>query len=237
MKFSMVPILFLTEAIAIYIATKKTHDAGLISAKQRRLVNGILVALGIWGVISSYLSLNGFYHAETIQNSLPGLWIPQIPVLIVMIPWMFSKSFKQATDNIIDNTPLHLIMAFEGLRVLALGGIIKAYKGDFSLFFVKFIGVPDFLFGLVSILAAYLIYQGVWKTRAAVLINSIGFIVIVPFAMLFINFGLPGPMYFINETPSIATIFDFPMALAPTLVVPIFAIVNLFVVIRLIKRH
>jgi hypothetical protein len=33
------------------------------------------------------------------------------------------------------------------------------------------------------------------------------------------------------------TIFEFPMALAPTLVVPIFAMVNLFVALRLIKRQ
>jgi len=237
MQFSMVPILFFIEAALIYIAAKKTLDAGLINPQQRRLVNSLLVALGIWGIISSYLSINGFYHAETFKNSLPGLWITQIPVLIVVIPWMLSKPLRQATDSIIDNTPLHLIMAFEGLRVLALGGIIKGFKGEFSLFFAKVIGVPDFLVGLTSLVAAYLIFRGVWKTRAAVVINSVGFLVIVPSAMILMNFGLPGPMHFVDETPSLTTIFDFPMVLAPTLVVPIFAIVNLFVVIRLIQRN
>ena len=41
-------------------------------------------------------------------------------MLIVIIPWIFSKDLRQAIDNIIDNVPLHFILAFEGLRVLAL---------------------------------------------------------------------------------------------------------------------
>ena len=145
-------------------------------------------------------------------------------------------SLKQATDHIIDHTPLHLIRLFEGIRVLALGGVLKGFKGDFSLFYAKVTGIPDFLFGFVSLLAAYLIYKGVWKNRAAIVINLTGFLVIVPIGMILMNFSLPGPLHFINETPSLTTIFDFPMALAPTLVVPIFVIVNLFVVIRLLQR-
>jgi len=126
MKFSMLPILFIVQAAVIYKAAKSTQASGLINSRQKKILAGILVALGIWGIISSTLSLNGYYHTETFQSSLPGFWITQFPVLIVMIPWMFSKAFRQATDNILDHTPLHLIMVFEGLRVLALGGIIKA---------------------------------------------------------------------------------------------------------------
>jgi hypothetical protein len=128
-------------------------------------------------------------------------------------------------------------MAFEGLRVLAIGGIIKGYTGEFSLFFAKFVGVPDFLYGVATLIAAYLIYKGVWKEKSAIIINLIGFIILVPFAIALINVGLPGAMYMIEESPSLKTIFEFPMALAPTLVVPIFAMVNLFVALRLIKRQ
>lgn len=235
MKFSMLPILFLIQMIVIYWATKNTETAGKIDSSQRGLVNKILVALGVWTAISSYLGLSGIYQTEAFLGSLPGFWITQIPVLIVMIPWMLSKSVRQATDSIIDHTPLYLIMAFEGLRVLALGGIIKGYKGEFSPLFAKAIGIPDFLIGLLALTGAYLIYKGVWANRAAIAINLLGFIVIIPFGMGLINFGLKGPLYYINETPSLATIFEFPMALAPTVVVPIFVMVNLFVAIRLIQ--
>lgn len=85
-------------------------------------------------------------------------------------------------------------------------------------------------------IAAVLIYRGVWKEKSAIIINLIGFIIIVPFSLILINMGLPGAMYMIEESPSLKTIFEFPMALAPTLVVPIFVMVNLLVALRLIKR-
>jgi hypothetical protein len=237
MKFSMLPILLLIQLMVMYRATKNTETAGNINSRQRGLVNTILVALGVWAAMSSYFSLSGIYQTETFLASLPGFWITQIPILIVMIPWMLSKSLRQATDSIIDHTSLSLIMAFEGLRVFALGGIIKGYNGEFSPLFAKAIGIPDFFIGLLALTGAYLIYKGVLGNRAAITINLLGFIVIIPFGMGLINLGLKGPLYFIHETPSTATIFDFPMALAPTLVVPIFVMVNLFVAIRLIQKE
>ena len=236
MNFSMVPLLYLAQVVAINNATQNTYDAGQINLTQRKQVGLILVVLTLWGGLSTYLGISGYYQNEGFLSSLPGLWIPQIPVFIVMIPWMVSKSLRHGIDKIIDQTPLHLIMGFEGLRILAIGGIIKAYMGEFSAFFVKFVGVPDFLYGVTTLFAAVLIYRGVWKEKAAIIINSIGFIIIVPFAMLLINVGLPGAMYMIEESPGLKTIFELPMALAPTLIVPIFAMVNLFVVLRLVKR-
>ena len=236
MKFSMLPILYLIQFVAIYRVTRKTYDSGQISAIQSKQIILILAALTLWGGLSTYLGLSGYYQSEGFLSSLPGFWITQIAILIVMIPWLVSKTLRQGIDAIIDHTPLHLIMGFEGLRILALGGIIKGYTGEFSLFYAKFIGIPDFLYGITTLIAAVLIFKGVWKEKSAIIINLIGFIIIVPFGMVLMNVGLPGAMYMIEEFPSLKTIFEFPMALAPTLVVPIFVMVNLFVALRLIKR-
>ncbi len=236
MKFSMIPLLYLAQIVAIYRVTRNTYGSGRISAHQSKQIILILATLTLWGGLSTYLGMSGYYQSEGLLSSLPGLWIPTIPVLIVMIPWMASKDLRQGIDKIIDQTPLHLIMGFEGLRILALGGIIKGYRGEFSLFFAKFVGIPDFLYGVTTLIAAVLIYKGVWKEKSAIIINLIGFIIIVPIGMVLMNVGLPGPMYMIEESPGLKTIFEFPMVLAPTLVVPIFAMVNLFVALRLIKR-
>ena len=236
MKFSMLPLLYLIQIVAIYRVTRNTYDSGQISANQSKQIYLILAIVTLWGGLSTYLGLSGYYQSEGFLSSLPGLWITQIAVLIIMIPWLASKMLRQGIDKIIDQTPLHFIMAFEGLRILALGGIIKGYRGEFSLFFAKFIGIPDFLYGVTTLIAAVLIYKGVWKEKSAIIINLIGFIIIVPIGMILMNVGLPGPMYMIEESPSLKTIFEFPMALAPTLVVPIFVMVNLLVALRLIKR-
>ncbi len=236
MKFSMLPLLYLIQIVAIYRVTKNTYGLGQISARQNKQIILILATLTLWGGLSTYLGLSGYYQSEGFLSSLPGLWITQIAILIVMIPWLASKDLRQGINRIIDQTPLYLIMGFEGLRVLALGGIIKGYRGEFSLFYAKFIGIPDFLYGVTTLTAAVLIYKGIWKEKSAIIINLIGFIIIVPFGMILMNVGLPGAMYMIEESPSLKTIFEFPMALAPTLVVPLFVMVNLFVALRLIKR-
>jgi hypothetical protein len=236
MKFSMLPFLYLIQAIVIIRATQATYLAGQISQYQRRLVAIVLGVLTLWGGASVYLGMSGYYQSKSFLSSLPGLWIAQVPVLIVMVPWMVSKTFRQGIDAIIDQTPLYLIMGFEGLRIFALGGIYKGFTGGFSLFYATFVGIPDFLYGVTTLIAAVLIYRGVWKERSAILINLIGFVIIVPIGMLLINVGLPGAMYMIAETPSLKTIFELPMALAPTLVVPIFVMINLLVAVRLIQR-
>jgi hypothetical protein len=236
MKFSMIPLLYLIQFIAIYRATRNTYDLGKISEGQYKQIKLILVVLTLWGGLSTYLGMSGYYQSESFLSSLPGFWITQIAVLIVMIPWIVSNSLRQGIDQVVDQTPLYLIMGFEGLRILAIGGIYKGYIGEFSPFYAKYIGVPDFLYGVTTLIAAVLIYRGVWKEKSAIIINLIGFIIIVPFGMILINVGLPGAMFMIEESPSLKTIFEFPMALAPTLVVPLFVIVNLFVALRLIER-
>ena len=236
MKFSMLPILLLIQMIVLFRAISKVENAGDISSSQKGQLNLILWALIFWAAISSYLGFNGYFVKESFLSSLPGLWITQIPVLIVIIPWVISKGIRDATDTIIDKIPLHYIMLFEGLRVLAIGGILKGFRGEFSLFFAKTIAIPDFLYGALTLLGALLIYRGVWKERSAIIINLIGFLILVPGAMVLMNFSLPGPLYFVEESPNLRAIFEFPMSMAPTIVVPIFAMINLFVAIRLIQR-
>ena len=94
-----------------------------------------------------------------------------------------------------------------------------------------------FLFGVAALVAACLIFKGTWKERSAIVINLFGFLIIVPFGLVLMNLGLPGVMHMVDETPSLVSIFDFPMALAPTLVVPIFVVINLLVAIRLLTNQ
>ncbi len=237
MKFSMLPFLFLAQIVAIYLAVNTTRTSGAINAPQSRSIMAVLALLILWGAISTFLGLTGWYLSEAFLTSLPGFWITMPAVLIIMVPWIFSATFRETTNTIIDHVPLHYVMAFEGLRVLAIGGIVKAYNGEFSLFFARWIGGPDFLFGVAALLAAWLIFTGVWEKRSAIVINLFGFIIIVPFGLVLINLGLPGIMHMVDESPSMISIFDFPMALAPTLVVPIFVTINLLVAIRLMTRQ
>ena len=236
MSFSMLPILLLIQMIALFRTFSKVERDKKISSEQKSQLNLILWALIFWGAFSAYLGMNDYLTKESFLSSLPGLWITQIPVLIVMIPWVMSRSLRIATGAIIDHIPLHYIMVFEGLRVLAIGAVMKGFRGEFSLFFAKTVAIPDFLYGVLTLIAAVLIYRGVWKKNLAIIVNLMGFFILVPGAMVLMNFSLPGPLNMIQESPSLKVIFEFPMSMAPTIVVPIFAIINLFTIMRLTQR-
>ena len=232
----MLPLLVFFQIIAIYLSVQNAQRDNHISAKQSFQIYSILAALSAWACISVYLGINGYYQTEAFLSSLPGFWITQMPVLIIMIPLMISKPVRDAINSIIDNTPLYKIMVFEAVRILAIGTIIKAYRGEFSTFFAYSIGVLDLVFGALALIAAILIYQGKWKQRAAIYINLYGFLLIVPLGMTFINMGLPGIFHIVEEKVGLESIFHFPMLLAPTSVVPTFVIVNLLVAVRLVQR-
>lgn len=236
MSFSMVPFLVVFQFAAISFSVQAVHRNEYISTKQSYQIYAILGALSIWACISGHLGMEGHYRTETFLRSLPGYWITQVPVLIIMIPWIVSKAVRDAINSIIDHTPLYKIMAFEAVRILAIGAVIKAYQGEFSAFFAYSIGVLDLVFGVLAMIATILIYREKWNQRAAIYINLFGFLLIAPLGMTFINMGLPGIFNVVEESPGMESIFQFPMVLAPTFVVPVFVVVNLLVVVRLIKR-
>jgi hypothetical protein len=58
-----------------------------------------------------------------------------------------------------------------------------------------------------------------------------GVFVIIPVGMILINTGLPGFMFVYDGSPSITTIFEFPIAWAPTVVVPLFIVMQVFAIL------
>ena len=57
-------------------------------------------------------------------------------------------------------------------------------------------------------------------------LNVYGFVIIVPGGQVLMNLGIPGPWHIIHPTPDMVSMFEYPMALAPTVVVPIFITLN-----------
>jgi len=51
------------------------------------------------------------------------------------------------------------------------------------------------------------------------------------------NLGIPGPWHIIHTTPNMVSMFEYPMAIAPTVVVPIFVVINGFVINYLLSRR
>ena len=44
--------------------------------------------------------------------------------------------------------------------------------------------------------------------------------------LVLMNMGIPGPWHIIHSTPDMVSLYEYPMALAPTTAVPIFIVIN-----------
>jgi hypothetical protein len=217
-------------------ATHRAAAAGTVSRPAAWWVGAMLAALAAWGVLSSILAINGAYRSSWFISSWGGTWLPFVPVLLMMIPLMVSSAARQGVVALIDATPPHRLALFQGIRILAVGGLIKAWMGVFSAYFAIYVAIPDVLFGISALFMARMIRRKRVGTGVVALWHLLGAFIIVPVGVALIQLGMPGPVRIFTAMPSILTIFDFPMVLAPTLVVPIFVMLNLLTVLR-IRAH
>jgi hypothetical protein len=183
-----------------------------------------LAVLGAWGVTTSHLAIAGDYETQTFYSRLPGLWLPLVPITLTAGLVLASPSFRYALLTIASRHTRAMVL-IHALRIAALGSFYKASIGTFPAFFAYFVGLPDFLFGLSALALAL---SGKWNAlgqRGLIAWNLIGIAVILP-APILIQLGLPGPYYTFTSLPDGRALFEYPMVLAPTLVVTFFITMN-----------
>lgn len=233
---SMLPFLFVTQVVLMALAVRGSQRASKLSGDQARPLYIVIFLLVVWAPVSAYLAINGVYTEPAVLERLPGLWVTMVPVLVLTVPWGLSAGFRDSINGVIDAVGVHKVVLFEGLRVLAIGGIIKGLKGEFSPELAFYLGIPDFIFGALSLLAGYLLYKKTLDLKWVIALNVYGFVIIVPGGQVLMNLGIPGPWHIIHSTPDMVSMFQFPMALAPTVVVPIFITINGFIIYYLMGR-
>jgi hypothetical protein len=233
----MLPVIFLIQLLAIIVATRRATQLNWIDRSQKKRIHIVLILQTVWAAASSILAFGGVFQHPRFLAAWPSFWVTFIAVGLVMVPWLYSARIKNALRGLIDSVPLHWIIGFQGLRVLAIGGILKALNGEFSRYFAFYVGIPDLIFGISAIVMARLVYRNVVGHGVVIIWNLVGATIIVPIALVLLQMGLPGAWHVFIDFPTIATIFEFPMALAPTVVVPIFVLMNILIAIRLMERR
>ncbi len=233
---STLPFLFMTQVVFMALAVRSAQRTDRLSPDQARPLYVVIAVLVLWAPISAYLALKGVYTQPAVLERLPGLWITMVPVLVLMVPWGLSANIRDSINSVIDAAGLHKIVLFEGLRVLAIGGIIKGLKGEFSAEIAFYLAIPDLVFGALSLVAGYLLYQKSLDLKWVLALNVYGFVIIVPGGVVLMNLGIPGPWHIIHSTPDMVSMFEYPMAVAPTVVVPIFVAINGFIITYVMSR-
>ena len=157
-------------------------------------------------------------HIELMQH-VPLLWQALVVVTLWSTAFIFSSTLRSGLRSIATSTPGHWLVFVQALRIGALGGIIKGIRGEVTSKFVFWIGIPDFLFGVSALIVGWLLLRKAVGPRFLIAWNLVGFGLIV------LPTFIPSS-YWMNE-PGFSFIFEFPMILAPSVVVAIFVSLNL----------
>lgn len=237
MGFSTIPFLFLLLLAFWLWRTRSAHCRKKLSNEQAVSILVWLVILILWGVTTSTLSICGVYASSAFLALLPGFWIPLIPMLLSAGLYTTWPVFRVAVQSVVTETPRQSFITIQALRIAAIGGLYKATQGLMPATFTFWVGIPDFLYGASAlILAIPGVYQQM-NSRLLGLWNIAGIGIIFATAPFIFQMSLPGPLYFFQNLPDGRALLEFPMVLAPTLVVPFFLIINAIVADHLLRTH
>ena len=217
MTLSILPIYVALVFIYCIAITWRARSNQSINAAEARSVYALLLAFFTWTIVAVFLGIKGT-HVDLMAH-VPLLWQACVAMVLWSTVFTFSATFRKALRGIATSTPGHWLVLIQALRIGALGGIVKGVRGEVTSGFVFWVGIPDFLFGLSALVVGWLLSRKAIGPRALIAWNLVGFsLIILPTFV---------PMsYWMNE-PGFSFIFEFPMVLSPSIVIPIFISLNL----------
>ena len=237
MTFSSIPFLIAAILSALYLFARRARTDGRISRRGLAVFGGYLLVIALWSLVSAYLAWSGAYVTQAALALMPGLWLNLVP-LVLALPFLAgSAAFRHALIGIADYTPHHWVVYLQALRIFAVGTMIETARGTFPLYFELGLGITDLAFGLSALFVAPAVRAGRMSRRALGIWHLIGFAIIALPAGLLMQMGLPGPIFVFDTPPTAEALFAFPMALAPTVAVPLLILVNLWIGLRLLWRQ
>ncbi len=217
MQLSIVPVFVALVLIFCIVITRQARSNGAITATEARSVYALLLSFFAWTLIAFVMGVRGT-HLELMPD-VPLLWQAFVLVVLWSTAFAFSGTLRGGLRGIATSTPGHWFAFLQALRIGALGGIMKGIQGEVTSKFVFWIGIPDFLFGVSALVVGWLLLRKAVDPRSLIAWNLVGFALII----------LPTfvPMSFWMNEPGFSFIFEFPMILAPSIVIPIFISLNL----------
>lgn len=235
MAFSMTPVLVTIElGFLLSLAQWTGPRRGPQSSATAVLI--YLLWLGLYAVATSILGIQGFYVRSDLGGLYPGPATQLLTVVIAVLPVVLFSGLRNMLRDMADHTPWHWFAAFHALRIGALGTAYNTYIGEFPVYFELLVGVPDLLFGLSALWVFARARKGRISDRGFLIWNVIGLLIIVPTAPILLFLGLPGPFQMFTALPDARAVFTYPMSIAPVIGVPLFVLINLWVVWRLWER-
>lgn len=225
MKFSSVPLLFAVIVAFWLWAARSSLRRGELTAGHERSIHVWLGLLAAWAVMTTLLATSGAYRTASFYALLPGLWVPLAPVALSLVLLWLWPDFRSALWALTASTDPRAFLWLHATRIAAIGGVIKGTQGLLPASFAFPIGIPDLIFGLISLVMA-LAYHRLRPGRAVLIAWNLAGMGVLMLAPVFMQLGLPGRFYTFTAQPDATALFEFPMVLAPTLVVTLLFFTN-----------
>jgi hypothetical protein len=157
-------------------------------------------------------------------------------VVIVLTVLLFGvfDGVREELINAAANVSNKQLIAFHCLRLLAIGSMIKYLQGDLPLHFIIIGSLPDFLFALSAAFLTFFAEPESIGNGLLIAWHLIGMTVFLG-AGISMFFSVPSPVRIFHNKPDTTIVFQFPMALAPTIGVPLFILAHTFALLKLVS--
>ncbi len=218
MTLSSLPFLFATQCAFLLLAARK---ADLQPAVPIALI-GLLAG---WGATSVFLAMRGIYLNPTFLDLLPGFWLPLVPLILIAVA-ICVISIRQTLYKLALRVPMAWFAGIQILRIAALGTLFKTIKGEFPIHVELAIGIVDLLFGLSAVLVYSLCKSQKISSDGLMVWHITGIVIVAIPGIFAIQAGLPGPLQLFSDPPTAEIMLQYPMVLGPSLVVPVFFLLN-----------
>ena len=216
MKLSILPLLIIVVFAFCIFITKRAGKNQSVNAKEALSIYLLLAAFGLWTGISILMGIQGLHIV--LMDRIQLLWQANVAIVILVVALAISPVLRSALRGVASGTPWHWLVFVQALRIGAIGTVVKVLQGDVTSVFPLWVGIPDFLFGLSALLVGWLMFKKTISKRFLIAWNLIGLaIILLPL--------IAATSYWMNE-PGFSFIFEFPMILAPSIVVPMLISIN-----------
>ena len=109
-----------------------------------------LIGIGLWLAFVARLSRSGWLTGPGVATHA-WAWIPLPPLALTLFGFVFLPDMREAWLGAVSVLPAFAVPALMSLRILAIGTVIKAWKGDLPRRIGFAVGIPDVAFGLSAL--------------------------------------------------------------------------------------
>jgi hypothetical protein len=196
---------------------------GRLDAANGFAVATWLVGIAIWLVFVAKLSRSGWLLGPGVATH-PWVWIPLPPLLLTLLGFVFVAALREAWLEALTLLPNIALPALMGLRILAIGTVIKAWQDHLPRRIGYGVGIPDLAFGLFSIGVA--LSGGFENSTTEIIWHLVGAAILI--MMLPMVFTVLRPLRLDDPGKGSArAILAFPMILAPAGLATLFLVLHM----------